>query len=286
MSLNPRPPAPAALPAELERKYLSLQENLRGLGSVLVALSGGVDSVLLARVAHDVLGHRAVALTAVSASLAAEERSAAAACARAIGIRHIEAQSRELDNPDYSRNAPDRCFHCKSELFAIMARTAADLGLAWSAYGAIQDDLADDRPGMKAAQQAGAVAPLLAAGLLKEEVRALSRHLGLATWDKPAAPCLASRLPHGTPVRAELLSKVERLESFLRRAGFSVCRVRVEGDTARIEVEPQRLADLVREPVRGAVAEEARRVGFRRTAVDLEGYRPPRAADPGAARPA
>jgi uncharacterized protein len=255
-----------------------LQARLRGLGSVLVGLSGGADSVLLARVAHDCLGARAAALTAVSASLAAEEREWAARAARQIGIRHLEVQTREFDNPDYLRNAADRCFHCKTELFSVMAHAARELGIRWLAYGAITDDLQDVRPGMRAAGRAGAVAPLLEAGMGKEDVRSLSRILQLPTWDKPAAACLASRVPHGTPIQIEVLGKVERLESFLRRQGFNLCRVRIDGDGARIEVEPGRVADLLRAPLRQAVSAEARRVGFRSARADLDGYRPGGAA--------
>ena len=269
---------PHALSPGLQGKYLALQENLRRLGSVLVAFSGGVDSALLARVAHDVLEERAAALTAVSPSLPDDERAAAAECARAIGIRHLECPSHEFDNPNYLRNDPDRCFHCKTELFSIMGRHAADLGLRWVVYGAITDDQFDLRPGMQAAARAGARAPLLDAGLGKEEIRTLSRFLGLPTWDKPAAACLASRVPHGTPIRIETLGRVERLEALLHQLGFRLCRVRVEGESARIEVEPARAGDLLREPVRGRLTEEARQIGFRRVSVDLEGYRAPGAA--------
>jgi len=263
------------LPAPLQGKYLVLKEKLRGLESVLVAYSGGVDSALLARVAHDVLGDSAVALTAVSASLAAEERAGAADLARTIGIRHLEVESGEFENAEYLRNSADRCFHCKRELFSVAAREIQRLGLRSVVYGAITDDLRDVRPGMRAAEAAGARAPLLEAGFSKEDVRTLSRFLGLAAWDKPAAPCLSSRVPHGNPIRIGTLRRVERLEAFLRRSGFQVCRVRVDGESARIEVEPARVRDLLCEPLRAELVEEGLRAGFNRVSVDLQGYRDP-----------
>jgi uncharacterized protein len=275
-------PPPSALPPEplpesLQRKYDLLRRRIERLGSVLVAFSGGVDSAVLARVAHDVLGERAEALTAISPSLSSQERRDAEACARRMGIRHHPVESREFDNPAYLRNSADRCFHCKAELFSLMDAKRAERGLASSAFGAIADDLLDVRPGMDAARRAGAAAPLLEAGLTKEEVRALARHLGLEVWEKPASPCLASRVPHGTPIQIETLSRVERLEAWLRGRGFLVCRVRVEGDGARIEVDPGRVAELRRAPLSWELVAEGLRAGFRRVSVDLEGYRPPSA---------
>ena len=263
------------LPPGLDKKYTALRERLSGMESVLVAYSGGVDSALLAHVAHDVLGDRATAVTAVSASLAGSERRAAVDLARSIGIRHLEVTSHEIENPDYVRNAPDRCFHCKKELFSIMARKCRELGVCWSAYGAITDDLGDVRPGMQAAESAGVAAPLLDAGIGKEDARFLSRYLGLPTWNKPASPCLASRVPHGTPVQVELLRRVEKLEAYLHRRGFAVCRVRVEGEGARIEVEPQRIAELKTRSSLEDLARETRRAGFLSVSVDPRGYRKP-----------
>ena len=265
----------SVLPPDLDQKYTALRERLSGMGSVLVAYSGGADSALLARVAHDVLGDRAAAVTAVSASLAGSERRAAADLARSIGIRHHEVTSHEIEDADYVRNAPDRCFHCKKELFSIMARKCREMGMRWSAYGAVTDDLGDVRPGMQAAESAGVVAPLLDAGIGKENVRTLSRHLSLPTWNKPASPCLASRVPHGTPVRIELLRRVEKLEAYLHQRGFSVCRVRVEGEGARIEVEPRRVAELEAQLSREELTREARRAGFLSVSVDPRGYRKP-----------
>ena len=263
------------LPPGLDQKYTALRGHLSSMGSVLVAYSGGVDSALLARVAHDVLGDRAAAVTAVSASLAESERRAAADLARSIGIRHLEVTSHEIEDPDYVRNAPDRCFHCKKELFSIMARKCGELGMRWSAYGAITDDLGDVRPGMQAAKIAGVAAPLLDAGIGKEDARILSRYLGLPTWHKPSSPCLASRVPHGTPVQVELLRRVEKLEAYLHRRGFAVCRVRVEGEGARIEVEPRRIADLQTGASLEDLTREARRAGFFSVSIDPRGYRKP-----------
>lgn len=260
-------------PGLLEVKRSTLEDRLRGLGSALIGLSGGADSVLLAAVAHEVLGDNAVALTAVSASLAPEERQWAAKMARRIGIRHLEVATAEFENPAYLANTPDRCYHCKQELFSVMARQARELGIRWLAYGAITDDLGDHRPGMRAAAGAGAVAPLLEAGFDKEDVRALSLRLGLPSWNKPAAACLSSRVPHGTPIRVEMLGRVARLESFLRAAGFDICRVRVESEAARIEVDPSRVADLLRQPLRAQIAAEALRSGFASSRADLDGYR-------------
>ncbi len=265
----------SVLPPDLDQKYTALRERLSGMGSVLVAYSGGADSALLARVAHDVLGDRAAAVTAVSASLAGSERKAAADLARSIGIRHHEVTSHEIEDADYVRNAPDRCFHCKKELFSIMARKCREMGMRWSAYGAVTDDLGDVRPGMQAAESAGVVAPFLDAGIGKEDVRTLSRHLSLPTWNKPASPCLASRVPHGTPVRVELLRRVEKLEAYLHQRGFAVCRVRVEGEGARIEVEPRRVAELEAQLSREELTRAARRAGFLSVSVDPRGYRKP-----------
>jgi uncharacterized protein len=249
----------------------ALQQSLASLDRVVVAFSGGVDSGLLAWTAHAVLGpDRAVAVTAVSASLAPSERTDCRQLAEAWGLRWMEVESDEGSRPEYVVNGPDRCYHCKSELMDRLAPIAAAEG-AVVALGVNVDDLADHRPGQRAAKERGAVFPLVEAGLTKHDVRAAARHLGLAVWDKPAAACLASRVPYGTPVTLGTLTQVAAAEEGLRALGFRELRVRHYGDLARLEFG---VGDLAR-----AVAERARIValvqtaGYRYVTLDLEGLR-------------
>lgn len=257
----------------LDAKYGHLQRLLAEGGPTLVCYSGGVDSALLLKVAHDVLGGAAVGLTAVSPSLAREERDAAARLAAAIGARQIEVETREMDDPGYVANSPRRCYHCKKALFAEAVRAARQLGLAAIVYGANADDARDFRPGMEAAREYGVRGPLLDAGLTKGEVRALSRRLGLPTAEKPAQPCLASRLPYGTEVTVERLRAIDRSEAALRRLGFRELRVRHHGDVARIEVPTADLPRLLEPATREAAVAALRAVGFRHVTVDLAGLR-------------
>ncbi|MFH1680124.1 MAG: ATP-dependent sacrificial sulfur transferase LarE [Candidatus Eisenbacteria bacterium] len=257
----------------IEKQLRGLKERVGGLESALVAFSGGTDSTLLVRVARDELGERAVALTAVSPSLAREELEESRAFARAIGIRHLVLESREMENPDYVRNPEDRCYFCKSELFRLCRDEAARLGLRWVVEGSQKDDLADIRPGRRAAEELGVRSPLVEAGLGKTEVRAISRLLGLPTWDKPAMACLASRFPTGTPITEEGLGRVERCERFLRERGFRLFRVRVEGRNARVELGPEETGRLAAGPLRPEFVSVCRENGFARVVLDLEGYR-------------
>lgn len=257
----------------LDAKYGLLQRLLAEGGPTLVCYSGGVDSTLLLKVAHDVLGRSAVALTAVSPSLAGEERAAAARLAAEIGARQVEVETREMDDPGYVANSPRRCFHCKSALFTEARRVAAGLGLRTIAYGANADDAADFRPGMEAARAFGVRAPLLDAGLTKADVRALSRQLGLPTAEKPAQPCLASRLPYGTEVTVERLRTIDRGEAALRQLGFREVRVRHHGDVARIEVPLADLGRLLEPRTREAAVAALQAAGFRYVTVDLAGLR-------------
>lgn len=249
----------------------SLRAVVRDLGSVLVAFSGGIDSALVLRVARDELGDRALGLTAVGPALPRRERADAARIAREIGARHVFVDSREIEDPDYRRNGPDRCFHCKSELYRITEATRAREGLAHVANGTNVDDLGDHRPGLDAARRAGVRSPLVEANLGKADVRAVARELGLRVWDKPASACLASRIPYGTEVDRERLARVEALEDALRALGLRQLRVRFHGEVARVEVAEDELEAAFR--ARDAIVAAGREAGFTFVALDLAGYR-------------
>jgi uncharacterized protein len=267
--------AEAALaPGPLRDKYLALRTRLEGLGEAVIGFSGGVDSALLAAVARRALGRgKVLACTAVSASLARREREEARELAARLDLDWLEFDGTEFANPAYVANGPDRCFHCKADLFVHLSRLAAGRGMRHLLYGANADDSADYRPGHKAAREHGALAPLAEAGLAKSEIRALSRAFGLPTADKPAMPCLSSRLPYGTAVTAERLSAVEAGESLLRAMGFRECRLRHEGDTARLEVPLDQLGLLGAPDARRTLVDGLKRTGFRKVVLDLEGFR-------------
>jgi uncharacterized protein len=255
-----------------EREH-ELDRGLAALGSVAVAFSGGVDSAYLAVRAHRVLGDRALAITAVSPSLAAAQRAQAEDVAVRFGLPHLYVETSEVDDPRYAANDGQRCYWCKTELFQRLLPIARERGLAHLAYGLIRDDLADFRPGHRAAAEAGVVSPLAAAGLGKDDVRALSRAMGLPTWDLPASPCLSSRVPYGTIVTAGILRQVERAEENVRALGFREFRVRHLGDAGRVEVAPAELARLQDASVVDAVLSAVRAAGYRDALVDKEGYR-------------
>ena len=249
----------------------ALKERIAGLERVVVAFSGGVDSALLARVSHDVLGERSVAVTAVSESLAPSERDDCRRFTEAWGMRWVEVGTDELARPEYVRNGPDRCYHCKSELMDRLLPVAAAEGGAAVALGVNVDDLDDHRPGQVAARERGALFPLVDTGFTKAMVRQAARDLGLEAWDKPAAACLASRVPYGTPVTLGTLTSVARAEQALKARGFREVRVRHYGDLARIEVPDGDLEEAVRQ--RKAVVDAVKEAGYRYVTLDLEGFR-------------
>jgi uncharacterized protein len=259
--------------AKVHAKLAALDARLRELGSVLVCYSGGVDSAFVLAAAQRALGERAVALTAVSASLAESERADAVELARELGADHRLVESDEVDDPAYARNGPDRCFHCKTELYRIARSKAAEWGLATIVNGTNTDDLGDYRPGLQAAAQAGVVSPLVELGFTKADVRAGAAALGLPVWDKPAAACLSSRIPYGTSVTRERLAQIGSMEQALRELGFRQVRVRWHGDVARIELDAAELPRALEAEVRVRMVEAGKRAGFAYTTLDLLGYR-------------
>lgn len=257
----------------MEDKQAALLENLRRLESVIVAYSGGADSAYLAWAAGQVLGDRAIAVTADSASLPESHKRDAERFAAAHGIRHEYIETREFENPDYAKNGPDRCFHCKDELFARLNAEAERRGMAHVVYGVNVDDLGDYRPGQGAARLHAVKAPLVEAGLTKAEIRELSRRAGLETWDRPASACLSSRIPYGTPVTIENVKMVERGEEEIRALGFRQFRVRFHGDLVRIEIAPEELGRALDPAMAGAFTRIFKALGFHYVTLDLEGYR-------------
>lgn len=257
----------------LTEKFEQLKALFQEMEQALIAYSGGVDSTLVAKIAYDALGDRALAVTAVSPSLLPEELEDAKIQAATIGIPHKLVQTHEMENPNYTSNPVNRCYFCKSELHDTLKPLALQLGYPYVVDGVNADDLHDYRPGIQAAKERGARSPLAEVGITKVEVRQLSQQLGLPWWDKPAQPCLSSRFPYGEEITVAKLQRVGRGEIFLRKLGWQNLRVRSEGDTARIELSPEQIKDFVLKTDLQKVVSAFQDFGFLYVTLDLEGYR-------------
>jgi uncharacterized protein len=260
-------------PARLREKEERLFEILRGMGRMLVAFSGGTDSAYLAWAAHRAVGAGALAITADSASIPESHKRDAEAFVAQFGIAHEYIETREFDNPDYTRNNPDRCFHCKDELFTRLEQVGRERGFEHIVYGVNVDDLGDYRPGQTAATQHRVSAPLADAGLSKADIRELSRVAGLPTWDRPASACLSSRIPYGTPVTIETVKTIETGEERIKALGFRQFRVRFHGDVVRVEIAREEMPKALTMEMAARLTEIFKSLGFRYVTLDLEGYR-------------
>lgn len=258
---------------ELQEKKQKLSQYLKSLGSVAVAFSGGVDSSFLLKSAQEALGERVLAVTARSSTYPERELNEAVAFAKEYGIRQIVIESEELDIEEFTHNPPNRCYLCKNELFTKILRIAKHEDIEYVAEGSNCDDLGDYRPGLIAARELGIVSPLRAAGLNKEEIRELSKQMGLKTWNKPSFACLSSRIPYGEQISREKLNMIDKAEQALLDLGFRQVRVRHHGDIARIEIAPNEMPRVFAEGLAPVIYEKVKAAGFTYVALDLKGYR-------------
>ncbi len=251
-------------------KLGALQNILRELESVVVAYSGGVDSTFVLKIAHDILGENAVAVTVLSPSVPSDDLESAKSVARAIGVRHVILNTHEIEDPQYLENTPRRCYFCKTEMYTQLTAFARENNLRHCVDGLNEDDLTDRRPGRQAALEHGVRSPLAQAHLTKAEIRALSKEMGLPTWDKPAMACLSSRVPYGNPITRAALAQIDAAESFLRRLGIHQVRVRHHHAIARLEVEPEDMERVVAQ--RGEIVAHLKALGYTFVTLDLDGY--------------
>ena len=258
----------------LTQKRNTLAAHLKELKSVVVAFSGGVDSALVLAMSLSVLGKKnTLAVTAQSESLAERELTAAKKLAESLGAKHLILRTNEMDSPEYRANPINRCYHCKSELYSKLVVIAGERNIAHIVNGINRDDLGDHRPGIVAAREFDVKSPLAQAGFVKTDIRELSRQIGLAVWEKPAMPCLSSRIPYGEPVSPEKLSMIERAEDLLFSLGFTELRVRHHGDIARIELKNSDMPRALTESVSSTIQERFKQIGFKYVTLDLEGFR-------------